>query len=78
MITALELAIHRGCPEDKLTMGNVQDTGIAFMGGCRICAASIACYNAYPSRDGYWRCKDCIDENGYDTVEQANAHIFDE
>jgi hypothetical protein len=43
-------------------------SGVAMTGGCQLCAATIACYNAYPSTSGYWRCADCIGNNGYPTV----------
>jgi hypothetical protein len=33
--------------------------GVATIGGCQGCAATIACYNAYPSRTGYWRYAAC-------------------
>ena len=76
-ITALELAIHRGCPEgDSISAADVMATDIPFMGGCGVCEATIACSNAYPARDGYWRCKDDIGDDGYDTAEEANADIF--
>jgi hypothetical protein len=42
--------------------------GVAMTGGCQGCAATIACYNAYPSRSGYWRCADCIGDDGFATV----------
>ena len=33
------------------------------LGGCQGCHATIACYNAYPSTSGYWRCADCIGDD---------------
>jgi hypothetical protein len=42
--------------------------GVAILGGCEICHATIASYNAYPSRSGYWRCADCIGDTGYSTA----------
>ena len=43
-------------------------SGVDILGGCQLCAATIACYNAYPSTSGYWRCADCIGDTGYATV----------
>ena len=31
------------------------------------------CYNAYPSTSGYWRCADCIGDDGYATVADFTA-----
>jgi hypothetical protein len=44
--------------------------GVAILGGCEICFATIASYNAYPARSGFWRCADCIGDGGYATVEE--------
>jgi hypothetical protein len=43
-------------------------SGVDILGGCQTCAATIACYNAYPSTSGYWRCADCIGDTGFATV----------
>jgi len=81
-VTSLAIAIHLGAkptPEGHYTMGSIESVGIPFMGGCVNCEASIACYNAYPSKCGYLMCKDCIgDTNGFDTVEEAVKVIFAE
>ena len=42
--------------------------GVGILGGCEICHATIASYNAYPARSGFWRCADCIGDDGYATV----------
>ncbi len=42
--------------------------GVAMLGGCQGCHATIASYNAYPSRNGYWRCANCIGSHGFATV----------
>ena len=79
MITVLELAKHRN-PElankDEVSMGDIEDTGLPFMGGCEICYATIACYNAYPTKTGYLRCKDDVEGYAFETVEEANKFIF--
>jgi predicted RNA-binding Zn-ribbon protein involved in translation (DUF1610 family) len=50
--------------------------GVGMTGGCQLCAASIACYNAYPSTSGYWRCADCIGDTGFATVADFKARTF--
>ncbi len=47
--------------------------GVAMLGGCQACHATIASYNAYPSRSGYWRCASCIAGDGFDTVADFEA-----
>jgi hypothetical protein len=82
MITILDLAKHRGLKADEdgaLSMGAFADVGLAMLGGCAICGASIAAYNAYPTKHGFWMCKDCVcDGDGWDDVEEANRDIFKE
>jgi hypothetical protein len=48
------------------------------MGGCCKCEACIAAYNAYPSKSGYLKCGDCIGNDGFDMVEEANKAIFED
>ena len=42
--------------------------GFEFLGGCKHCGASIAAYNAYPTKLGYWACVDCVGDAGFATV----------
>lgn len=71
-LTILDVAKARGLKEDDrgISMGQIEDLGLPFMGGCQTCGASIACSNAYPSRSGFLRCVDDIGDEGYDTVEK--------
>jgi hypothetical protein len=50
-------------------------SGVDILGGCQLCAATIACYNAYPSKSGYWRCADCIGDTGFATIADFTTHI---
>jgi hypothetical protein len=80
-ITITDLCIHRlGLPDDVDSIDGAQfaEAGLLILGGCEICHASIAAYNAYPSRTGYLRCADCIGGLGWDDVAQANRDIFEE
>ncbi len=73
MISIIQWADFRLGREAR-TEADFQEAGLAMMGGCQSCGASIAAYNAYPSRSGYWRCADCIHEgNGFETCEEADA-----
>ena len=51
--------------------------GVAMVGGCEICHAMLAAYNAYPSKSGYWRCADCIGGTGFATIEEFTASAPD-
>lgn len=79
-ITVLELAQFRGAKETAdggYTMGSIEDTGLPFMGGCGRCGATVAAYNAAPSKRGYLMCAEgCVGSEGFDSVEEANRFIF--
>lgn len=76
-ITVHEIAEARGVKSDGDGGSSIQDyadVGLSMMGGCHVCAAMIAVYNAYPGRNGYWHCADCIEgDGGYETVEEFEA-----
>ena len=59
--------------KDTYAAGDFLTCGVEMLGGCQGCAATIACYNAYPSTSGYWRCADCIGTSGYATVADFTA-----
>ena len=81
-ITVLDLAIHRGAKSDpefsdeSFSVEAIEATGLRFFSGCGPCTASLGPFDAYPSKLGSIRCKDCIGQNGFETVEEANAFIF--
>ena len=59
--------------KDLYTAEDCLASGVDILGGCQGCQAIIAAYNAYPSTSGYWRCADCIGEDGYATVAAFTA-----
>ena len=59
--------------KDLYTAEDCLATGVDILGGCQGCHATIAAYNAYPSTSGYWRCADCIGDDGYATVADFTA-----
>ena len=59
--------------KDLYTAEDCLASGVDILGGCQGCQAIIACYNAYPSTTGYWRCADCIGETGFATVADFTA-----
>lgn len=78
-ITILDLAVHRGAKRDEnggINGGEFDRVGLDIMGGCAGCNASLAAYNAFPSKSGYWYCRSCICDGGWDDVAQADADIF--
>lgn len=78
-ITVHEVAEARGLNVDHDGASSIDDyagVGLAMLGGCHVCAASIAAYNAYPGRNGYWHCGDCIEgDGGFETVEEFEADV---
>jgi hypothetical protein len=60
--------------KDLYTAEDCLASGVDILGGCQGCQATIACYNAYPSTSGYWRCADCIGTDGFATVADFTAH----
>ncbi len=60
--------------KDLYTAEDCLASGVDILGGCQGCQATIACYNAYPSTSGYWRCADCIGQDGFATVADFIAH----
>ena len=61
--------------KDLYTAEDCFSSGVDILGGCQGCQATIACYNAYPSKSGYWRCADCIGGSGYTTVADFTASM---
>jgi hypothetical protein len=59
--------------KDLYTEEDCLASGVDIMGGCQGCHAIIGCYNAYPSTSGYWRCADCIGQDGYATITEFTA-----
>ena len=59
--------------KDLYTAEDCLASGVDILGGCQGCHAVIGCYNAYPSTSGYWRCADCIGDDGYATVADFTA-----
>lgn len=49
---------------------------VPMLGGCEGCHATIGAGNAYPSRSGFLRCADCIDTEGFQTVQAAREFMF--
>lgn len=71
-VTILDVAKARGAEvgeDGSINMGAFEEVGLQIMGGCITCEASIAAYNAFPSRCGYWCCADCVGDSGFKTVE---------
>lgn len=71
MITILDVAIARGAKAD--TEGCIDGeefarVGLSIIGGCAWCGATIAAYNALPTKLGCWGCMDCAHHQGFETV----------
>lgn len=76
MVTILQVAEHR-LGRAATNGADFEEAGLAIMGGCMVCGASLAAYNGYPSRAGYWCCRGCLGESGWDDVAEACRDIFE-
>ena len=73
-ITILDYVKSVAGDKDLYTAEDCLACGVDILGGCQGCHATIAAYNAYPSTTGYWRCADCIGDDGFATVADFTAH----
>ena len=73
-ITILDYVKSAVGDKDFYTAEDCLASGVDILGGCQGCGAVIAVYNAYPSTSGYWRCADCIGQDGFATVADFTAH----
>jgi len=81
-VTLLELGYYRlGIPEEQqgsLTGADFERAGLPIFGGCEVCGASVAAYNACPSKTGNIRCvHGCIDDLGWYDLDEANRALFE-
>jgi hypothetical protein len=61
--------------KDLYTAEDCLSSGVDILGGCQVCHATIGCYNAYPSKAGFWRCADCIGDTGFATTAEFTASM---
>lgn len=73
-ITILDYVKSRAGEKDTYTPEDFYSNGVDMLGGCQRCEATIAAYNAYPSTSGYWRCADCIGNDGFTTVGEFTSY----
>lgn len=77
-VSVLDLAqfiLNRG-DDEALDGADFDACDLPIFGGCQGCEAGIAAYNAYPSRTGYLRCRGCIEDLGWMTVQEALEALF--
>ena len=77
-ITFLDLARYRGLRTDEhggASAAAFEEVGLAIFGGCKLCGASLAAYNGYPSKSGWWKCEDCIGDDGWTDVAVADIDL---
>lgn len=71
-VTILDVARSRGIKSEKdgkIPGSEFDRVGLPMIGGCQHCGATIAAYNAYPSKTGFLQCSDCIADIGFGSVE---------
>jgi hypothetical protein len=67
-VTILDYVKSQVGEKDSYPAADFHDHGVAIIGGCELCGATLGPYNAYPSATGCWRCGTCIGNTGYHTV----------
>ena len=69
-ITVLDVAIAKGARVENGSISGAEfdRLGLPMFGGCQHCGASIATYNAYPSKTGYLQCSNCIGNAGFENA----------
>lgn len=81
-ITVFDVAIAWGARADEdggVSGAEFARLGLPLVGGCEACGATIAAYNACPSRTGFLRCAaSCIDGLGFATVAEFEAFDRDD
>ena len=79
-ITVIECATARGAKPDAhgaVSAQAIWDAGFHFIGACYQCHATITCYNAYPTRGGWWACADCVETFGFNSVSAFEQWCID-
>ena len=71
-ITLLNVVSEVVGPKESYSGADFEEVGVPFFAGCQICQESLGPYNAYPSKNGYIRCRACIGDIGYRTVKEFN------
>lgn len=72
-ITIWDVAVARGVViknDGSISAGEFDRLKLPFFCGCQGCEASMGPVQAHPSQTGYTRCKDCIGDLGFETVEE--------
>lgn len=74
-VTILDVAKARGAQEHEgvINGGELDRVKLAIMGGCETCGESLAAYNGYPSKSGFWRCYECLGDLGFETTCEFEA-----
>lgn len=64
---------------DSISGAQAEEAGFALIGGCVRCGATLGAHNGFPTRIGYWACRDCCpDDAGFSTPEEFFAWDADE
>ncbi len=77
-VTIFQLAQHILKREPR-TDQDFEEAKLPMIGGCLECGATIAAFNAHPTKTGYLMGSCCVTKDvGYDTVQEAQNALFDE
>jgi len=60
------------CDDDLINQ--YMHAGFPVLSGCQDCEATLGPWNAYPSRTGQIKCKNCIRESGFTSAAEAKSY----
>lgn len=75
-VTILDVATSRLIKKDpsrdyaSINGQDLADVGFEMIGGCAGCGETLGCFNAHPTKRGFWACKACVGQAGYSSVEE--------
>lgn len=65
LMTIQDYVVWKVGPKDEYSGLDYETAEMPVFGGCEVCAASLAGYNAYPAVTGYLRCAHDIGDLGF-------------
>ena len=80
-VSCLDVAIEKGAKQENGSIcGSEFDRlGIPMLGGCNICGETIGAYNAFPSKDGFLKCRSCIHiAGGFTSAKEMENFKYEE
>ena len=75
-LTLFDLAVQLGAKENEdgsVSASEFDRLGLPFYSGCQVCSASLGPAQAFPSTTGFIRCRHCIGEQGFESLDEFES-----